>query len=423
MAPTYAISLGLCMWLFAARGRTSARAETPAPWPRLKRRLGIGLAVFALKLATVLPLVVPVFRLPVPSGPYPIGTLTYHLRDLARLEVFTANPDDHRALMVQVWYPAKTSESAPRTRYVPDGEALAPLARLLNLPGFMLTHLKWAATNGVYSAPISERAATYPVLIFSHGRGGFRQHNTAQIEDLVSHGYVVAAIDHAYAAAGVDFPDGERASLDPRMLDRRFIDGMLPYLAQDVSFTLDQLAAINRVDPRAVLGGRLNLQQVGVFGVSIGGAVIAEACLRDAHLKACLSIDNFMPASVVQKGLLQPTMWIGRDVATMQDEGWAQADIEEIQSTVRQAFEGPGRNRYLLLIPGMFHPNFSDFPYFVRAPFDRWLGLDGPINARRGHAIVNAYALAFFDRHLRGAAPLLDRLNAQYPEVSFERRN
>jgi hypothetical protein len=27
------------------------------------------------------------------------------------------------------------------------------------------------------------------------GRGGYRQHNTLQVEELVSHGYIVAAID------------------------------------------------------------------------------------------------------------------------------------------------------------------------------------------------------------------------------------
>jgi hypothetical protein len=57
------------------------------------------------------------------------------------------------------------------------------------------------------------------VLIFSHGRGGYRQHNTMQVEELVSHGYIVAAIDHPYAATGVVFPDGRIAAFDPRMFD------------------------------------------------------------------------------------------------------------------------------------------------------------------------------------------------------------
>ena len=36
-------------------------------------------------------------------------------------------------------------------------------------------------------------------------------------------------------------------------------------LAQDVSFTLDQLAALNQADPRGTLAGKLDLQRVGVF--------------------------------------------------------------------------------------------------------------------------------------------------------------
>jgi hypothetical protein len=44
-----------------------------------------------------------VFRFPRPSGPYAIGTVSYHWVDGARPEVFTADPNDHRDLMVQVW--------------------------------------------------------------------------------------------------------------------------------------------------------------------------------------------------------------------------------------------------------------------------------------------------------------------------------
>jgi hypothetical protein len=51
------------------------------------------------------------------------------------------------------------------------------------------------------------------------------------------------------------------------------------------------------------------------------------------------------------------------------------------------------------------------------------LGLLGPIDAHRVHRIVNAYTLAFFDRHLKGKpAPLLDGPAAQYPEMHFDTR-
>jgi platelet-activating factor acetylhydrolase isoform II len=85
---------------------------------------------------------------------------------------------------------------------------------------------------------------------------------------------------------------------------------------------------------------------------------------------------------------------------------------------MRSVFESLPGDGYLVLVPGMFHQNPSDFPYFVRSPLDQWMGLDGPIDAQRAHAIVNAYSFAFFDRHLKGARePLLDGPAAQFPDL------
>jgi predicted dienelactone hydrolase len=425
MIPAYAVTACLVVWLLVSGVRTAGDAVMPRCRNRLNWLVRFGLGIPALALATILSVAFPVFRFPLPTGPYAIGTATYHWVDRTRAETFTADINDRRALMVQVWYPAKANLSDERVRYLRDGAILDPVARLLNLPGFVFTHLKFVPTNAVLASPAADGLPAYPVLIFLHGRGGFRQHNTFQVEELVSHGYIVAAIDHPYVAAGVDFPDGRRTSFDPRMFDRRFIDSIIPVLAQDVSFTIDQLAALNSADPHGVLTGRLDLQRIGVFGVSIGGAVAAASCLRDVRLKACLPMDNFMPENVVRQGLLQPTLWISRDAAAMRSEGWAEVDIEEVQSTMRGTYHrvsGPG---YLLLISGMFHQNFSDFPFFVARPLGIWLGLDGPIDWRRGHAIINAYTRAFFDRHLKEltAITLLDRSSPDDPEVIFERRN
>jgi predicted dienelactone hydrolase len=423
LVPAYAVTACFVVWCLLSGVWTTGDALTLRYRARLSWFAGVGMG--ALTLATLLCVAFPVFRFPLPSGPYAIGTLTYHFVDETRGETFTVDPNDRRELMVQVWYPANAIRSQQRYRYMRDGAVLAPVARLLNLPGFVFTHLKFVLTNAVLASSVEDGLPAYPVLIFSHGRGGFRQHNTFQVEELASHGYIVAAIDHPYAAAGVDFPDGRRASFDRRMLDRQFIDGIIPVLAQDVSFTLDQLAVLNSADPQGVLTGRMDLQRIGVFGVSIGGAVTADSCLRDARLKACLPMDNFMPENVVRQGLRQPTMWISRDAGAMRSEGWAEADIDDAQSTMRATYtrlSGPG---YLVLISGMFHQNFSDLPFYLAKPLDVWLGLDGPIEPGRGHAIINAYARAFFDRHLKGtsATQLLDGPSGQYPEVIFEHRN
>jgi len=333
--------------------------------------VGVGLGVLGLAVAAALPILVPVFHFPHPTGPYQVGTLTYHWVDAARPEVFTADPNDRREL-------------------------------------------------------VAADQPSYPVLIFLHGFSGFRQHNTFQVQELVSHGYIVAAIDQPYAAASVVFPDGRQAvglSRDqmkplvrasytpvetaPTRNGQTFNDGIVPYLAQDARFTLDQLAALNKADPNGILTGRLDLQRAGIFGISLGGIVGPEACRLEPRLRACLVMDAPMPTDVVRAGLRQPTMWITRDAETMQREGWSKQEIDEHQTSMRAVFQSLPGDGYFVRVRGMFHLNLTD--YSLVAPLLPLTGITGPIDAQRAHRIINAYSLAFFDRHLKGEpAALLD---------------
>ncbi len=427
MVPAYALSgLFAIAWLLLnlASGIGSIQRMVLHP---LEIGLFVGLAVLGLIVSIALPMILPVFHFPKPTGPYAIGTLTYHWVDTSRPELFTVDPNVQRELMVQVWYPARSEPSMPRAPYLPHPEILAPVARLMHLPSFIFGHLKYVTTNAVPAAPVADSESGYPVLIFLSGRLGYRQSNTFQVEELVSHGYIVAAIDQPYAAAGVVFPDGRLVGMDPRMYDPThpghpaFFDTVIPFLAQDVSFTLDQLAALNRSDPNGILTGQLDLTHAGIFGVSLGGIETGEACLQDPRLRACLVMDAFMPADVVRSGLHQPTMWISRDAKTMQREGWAQADIDETQTTMRAVYQSLPGDGYLVLVPGMFHLNFTDAPHF--SPFFPVVGLTGPLDAKRGFDIVNAYSTAFFDQELKGQpSVLLNGPSKQYPEVLFEKR-
>ncbi len=372
----------------------------------------------------------PVFRFPHPTGPDAIGTLTYHWVDAARPEVFSADPDDRRELMVQLWYPAKPDPAAPHAPYVQDADALAQARqRLRGLPESTFGHLNYLTSNAIPSAPVAADQPSYPVLIFLEGlKFSYRQQNTFQVEELVSHGYIVAAIDQPYAAATVVFPDGRQVAYDPRLAPPHsaFMDAHIPYLAHDAIFTLDQLVAPNQADPNGILTGRLDLQRAGLFGMSLGAIVGGEACRLEPRLRACLLMDAFMPADVVRAGLRQPTMWITRDADTMRLErrragGWSEADIHETLTTMRAVFERLQGAGYYVQVPGMFHADMTDVP--LLSPLASRLGFSGPIGAQRAHRIINAYSPAFFDRHLKGRpAALLDGPAAQYPEVRFETR-
>jgi hypothetical protein len=403
--------------------------------------LAVALGALALAASAALPMILPVFSFPHPTGPYAIGSLTYHWVDAARSEAFTADPDDRRELMVQIWYPYKQRSSSPRVPWIPHADAFAPvLARFLNLPDFTFEHLKYITANAMTSALVADDEASYPVLLFLEGTTGFRQQNTFQVEELVSHGYIVAGIDQPYAAAVVIFPDGRKvaglpvdqlkalirqnlspAETSPTLDGPRFENGIIPYLAQDAIFTLDQLATLNEADPNGILTGKLDLQRAGIFGHSGGAIVGGEACRLEPRLRACLLMDAPMTADVVQAGLPQPAMWITRDAESMRLEGWPQSDIDEHQTTMRAVFESLPGDGYFVRVPGMFHLDMTDLPFL--SPLASRLGLSGPIGGDRAHEIINAYSVAFFDRHLKGIpVVLLDGPAKEYPEVLFETR-
>jgi predicted dienelactone hydrolase len=443
MVPAYVVTgLFFLVWLL----QRTALARRPV------NRLAIGLGGLALVISAALPIVSPVFRFPSPTGPYAIGTLTYHWVDAGRPEVFTADPSDHRELMVQVWYPAQANPSAPRAPYVQDADALAPglaaLARenaqrlglTVPVPNFTFSHLKYISTNAIPSAPVAQEEPSYPVLIFIEGLNGVRQMNTFQVEELVSHGYIVAAIDQPYAAAEVVFPDGRRigglgkdqlnpllqqsispATNAPTLNGQTLKDGIIPYFAQDAVFTLQQLAGLNQADPNGILTGHLDVQRAGIFGVSLGGIVTAEACHLEPRFRACLVMEAPMPAEVVKAGLQQPSMWILSDADTWRLQHWTQLDINQHQTTMRAVFETLPRDGYFVQVHKMFHLNLTDVPLLIFPPFGRMVGLFGPMDAHRVHRIVNAYTLAFFNRHLKGMpTTLLAGPAAQYPEVRFD---
>jgi predicted dienelactone hydrolase len=446
MAPAYVLTAVMVLvWLRSTV--PAGRRASQMPTNRVATGVAIGLGVLGLALAIALPLILPVFRFPAPGGPYGIGTMTYHWVDPARPELFGDDPNAHRELMVQIWYPATLDPASPRAPYMAEADAVTvALAHIQRLPEVVFGHFKYVTTNAVSSAPVAADLASYPVLIYLEGATGFRQMGMFQVEELVSHGYIIAALDQPGAAAAVVFPDGHQVSVPPiedlramigssylrrdstPLLNGRPLEGnsIVPYLAQDVSFALDQLTALNAADPNGLLTGHLNLRRVGAFGMSLGGIVAGEACLRDARLKACLVMDAPMTFDVVAAGLRQPSMWITRDAAWMRLErersgGWPEDEIEAHLTSMRAVYEslsGPG---YFVEVAGMFHSNFMDVPKWF--PLASLFGLSGPIDGDRGHRIVNAYSLAFFDKHLKGeAAALLDGRSEQYPEVLFETR-
>ena len=177
LLPAYALVVafalvGLRRRFVAAGGRTERKARRPMAAGAAT--VGRGLAALGLAVAVALPMTVPVFRFAAPTGPHAIGTLAYHRVDAARPDVFAADPNVRRQLMVQIWYPAPADPSAPRAAYLPDADAvMTAFARVRARPAFLFRHIGYVSTHARLSAPAAVEQARYPVLASWKALPGF----------------------------------------------------------------------------------------------------------------------------------------------------------------------------------------------------------------------------------------------------------
>lgn len=356
-------------------------------------------ALLALVLAASPVAAVTQLSLPPPTGPTKVGTVTLHLVDRSRPEPWVAGVPA-RELMVQLWYPARTTRGYPRADWVSPG-----VAARINPPdsGFALP-----VTHGHVGAPPAP--GRHPVVLYSPGFGLERTGNTALVQDLASHGYVVVTIDHTYDAQHVEFPDGRIATHaipqreDPEEAERLF-ERVLDVRVADTRFVLDSLR-------RLPLARSMDLARVGMFGSSLGGATAAETMRRDRRVAAGLNLDGSFLGRVLTTGLRRPFLMMGSDPGEDgQDETWTQ---------LWDRLRGP---RYWVQLDGSRHLSFTDFQVLLPQtglPLEEYEPVVGGIDGRRSVAVQRAYVRAFFDRHLRHTGGrLLDGPSGRYPELRF----
>lgn len=346
---------------------------------------------------------------PAPTGPYGVGVTARYWIDEAREEIYTPdNADDKRELMVHFWYPADVPADSEPEVYLPDRAVellglLDAFKTVLGMDQEMPQEImEGVSTHSFRDAALAPTQTPYPVLVFSHGWGGVPGIYTAQLEELASYGYIIAGINHTYGSSATVFPDGRvvMPNFD------RYADLVAKDWSEDQVYVLDQLEAMQAGNPEDVFTGKLDLQQVGIFGMSMGGAATAKTCLVDNRCKAAINEDGGFTPDVVQDGLTMPYLLMRNG-----DDGTGSQDRLVARHSV-------GTN-YMLTFAGFGHNTVTDLPLWsVEMPFV------GSIDGVRSVEITRAYLLAFFDHYLKGeAAPLLDGASADYPEVEFQVAN
>ncbi|HNN12803.1 MAG TPA: hypothetical protein PKL78_04555 [Anaerolineales bacterium] len=376
------------------------------------------LPLILLALATTLPILLPVPRIPTPSGTFQVGTTLYELTDSSRKELYSGK-DEARKFMVQVWYPATVAENDQRAPWMSHADIFAPaIATYIELPSYFLDHLALVKIPAYQNAEVATQDGGFPVIVFSHGWNGFSGQNTGQALELASHGYVVIGMQHTYGAVVTVFEDGTVAPNNPSALPESGADPNYEVIARklvdqwsgDIAFTLDHFAALNN-DLGSAFHDRLDMNRIGVYGHSTGGGAAIQFCGTDPRCKAVLGMDPFMrpvSAEVLENGVSQPSFY-------MFSQGWADDKESKSNKFFRQFYPHVNDSFGVVSIDGTRHYDFSDIP--LLSPISPQLGLKGPLNGERVTEIVDSYLLAFFELTLKGIPSNLFEGTSPFAEV------
>ena len=261
-------------------------------------------------------------------------------------------------------------------------------------------------------------------MVLSPGFTNSRSALTALAEDLASHRYVVAGIDHTYESFATAFPDGRVTRCLAREARRRgdgFKEKVVAGRAADVTFVLGQLTGAYPAWPGAAL---IDPSRMAMAGHSMGGAAAIAAMLADSRIRAGIDMDGATCASIPDDGLSRPFMFLGKDsnytpgsagALTPGTRDWKL--LSGAVTTWEHDWTLLTGWRRWLLVNGAVHASFTDLALLAE---QNGIDIGAGLSGARSLDITRAYVRAFFDLHLRGESQaLLDQPSPRYPEVTF----
>ena len=322
---------------------------------------------------------------------------------------------------------------------------------------FFFQYVAHSSTNSYENAPLMDAAANQPVVIYSHGYTSFLNQNTALLEELASHGYIVYSVQHTYDSSPTVFPNDDVAGMDPLLLremqnvstemsddqllsfagapfderrrgtrasyetslreGQRIASVSAPLWLADRIFVHDRLEAGEVPDEVAGIVAASDLASVGEIGMSFGGSTTGGVCMVDPRCGAGVNLDggdyDFRPFN---RNVPAPFLMFYSDVdiiaAMVLGDPDATGHGFNDFSYERHETAGLRCDVYRLVVDDVSHLGVSDFTLFMRTPWRT--PLLGGIDAETMIRIQNDFVRGFFDRHLRG-------LENGFPDPEFAR--
>ncbi|MCB1247698.1 MAG: hypothetical protein KDB69_10560 [Acidimicrobiia bacterium] len=350
-------------------------------------------------------------ELPKPTGAYSVGRTSVEISDTARMDPLANGVDAARRLVVWIYYPTESAPTSAPSPYLPQG---------------------WEASDNVLGAPMGtlvleghshddaiphRELGPRPLILFS--ASGFSPLSyAATLENLASHGYVVASISHTRDAPITVFGDGTQILASEQNL-RRITAAVGDPLAggMDETFAFRaQMALMKRDDLKSTADQLMKLKhpvlslidpaRVGALGHSLGGNAALEWCAADPRCLAAVDLDGAIWTEVRKTGVHKPALILAAEHPEMQAPpanlvaAGAFPTVEWCLNDRGYLFDGWHRvvdaGGALSTVQGASHANFADIqfvPLKDDSPMRRVLGSVDPTEMWRqtGEALLELF--------------------------------
>ena len=346
---------------------------------------------------------------PKPTGNYAVGTFTYTVKD-DREEVL--QPGTMRSVASRVYYPVLKSQVGGRSkaRYL-SRNMMQSLKKSFYLP-LNYDKLEAAGENLAEcfeDAPRIE-GVKFPLIVFNHGYGSFREGNSYLCIELSSHGYVVISVAHSLEGTCTEFDDGSCLFLQKGISMKTYqpfwrgilaalritkAKGSLEEVAQKFDVFQDQYCGFMKErlgewvkDTRAAVDyAKQNLSDlidfekgIGASGHSFGGNTAYALCAEDPDFVCGINIDGSL---------------FGAYKDTVQKKPFMQVSCKIYESIVSRVYLRHTQPVYKVLFRDMQHMGFSDMKYRIKLS-------TGKLDPDAMHENLCRCHLAFFDAYLKG---------------------
>ncbi|MCL2153821.1 MAG: hypothetical protein FWH57_12905 [Oscillospiraceae bacterium] len=343
------------------------KTEKPYKAGKSIRRLIGGIILYAF---AVVPAVVFLqYSPPTPTGNFDVAQAKYTWVDSSRIETFT-DTGENRALTVDFWYPK-------------------------NIEGKV------------------------PLVVFSHGAFGYSGSNQSTFVNLASNGYVVASIGHTYhafftkdisgkiAIVNMGFFNNVMAVNDRDDIEQDYYDSheWLDLRIADEHFILNTIIAdAKTASINDSIFSIIDIEKIGVFGHSLGGASFAQVARERDDIDAIINLDGSMLGE--ELGVKNGVMILNNTPYPVPLLNvYAEDHYRNAMELAGEDYENfyASRNAvcsYEVMFKNAGHMNFTDLPLF--SPALAKLLDTGTIDARYCIEKTNSIILEFFNSYLKG---------------------